>query len=68
MATSWTNESASSAPTWSGQSKNSATWTNQDDAATVGLEAGAPIGLLLALTYSQTQEVLENNWSNQTKN
>ncbi len=56
------------ATSWSNTSKNSATWTNQDDAATIPLTAGSPIGLLLALTYSQTQEILENNWSNQTKN
>ena len=62
------------ATTWSNQTKNSATWSNNDKAGSI--DAGMPIGLLLSLTYalnadniSWTNETKNSaSWSNQTKN
>ena len=52
------------ATTWSNQTKNSASWTNVDKAKSI--DAGMPIGLLLALTYAMPSDNI--SWSFQTKN
>lgn len=69
--------------TWTNQSKNSATFTNESKGTGTtgggGIVIGNPIGLLLSLTYAAThggtlvsiwskQSKSSSTWTNQTKN
>lgn len=60
--------------TWTGTTKNAATWGLQTKNANttgsgVSIEIGMPIGLLLSLTYAETHAAsLSSIWSSSTKN